>query len=612
MRLWTPRCALLTSLCLFLNCSCTVSTFEVTLLHTNDNHARIEETSGDSGKCSDGEPCFAGVARRFTKVKEIREKEKNVLFLDAGDQFQGTVWFNYYKGAEAAHFMNKLGYDAMAFGNHEFDNGVEGLIQPFLQTVNCSVVSANIKPDQTLAEKLSGYYQPYTVINVGSESVAVVGYTTTETPFLSMPGQHLKFEDEVEALQVQVDKLETLGYNKIIALGHSGFDIDQDIAKRVRGVDVVIGGHTNTFLYTGKPPSTEVPAVPYPFMVRSDDGRNVPVVQAYAFGKYLGYLKVTFDKAGNVVKAVGNPILMDSSIPQDPDVLADIEKWKKNLAHYSSQHVGQTLVYLNGTFEECRFRECNLGNLICDAMIYHNIRFSSELQWNHVGMCMLNSGSVRSGINEHHKNGTFFLQNYWVLNYKGHFALAAVVFFFYIMHQYLPFHLGSITMEEIFTVLPFGGTVDLVQIKGSTVKKAFEHSIHRYGGMSGEFLQVSGIHVQYDLSKPVNQRVASVSVLCTKCRVPKYEPLDPEKNYTVVMPSYMVGGGDGFTMIKEELLKHTTGDMDISVFSKYISDMKRVYPAVEGRITFRNSAVFTAHSLGLLLLSLYLSLNGKQ
>ncbi|XP_044021655.1 snake venom 5'-nucleotidase-like [Siniperca chuatsi] len=573
MSAWASRCALLTSLCLFLllNCSGTVATFEVTLLHTNDNHARIEETSEDAGKCTAGAPCFAGVARRFTKVSEIRKREKNVLLLDAGDQFQGTIWFNYYKGAEAAHFMNKLGYDVMAFGNHEFDNGVEGLIQPFLQKVNFSVVSANIQPDKTLAAKLSGYYQPYTVINVGSEKVAVVGYTTAETPFLSMPGQHLKFEDEVEALQLQVDKLETLGYNKIIALGHSGFDVDRDIAKRVRGVDVVIGGHTNTFLYTGNHPSTEVPAGPYPFMVRSNDGRNVPVVQAFAFGKYLGHLKVTFDEAGNVKKAVGNPILMDSSIRQDPDILADIEEWKKDLAQYSSQYVGQTLVYLNGTFEECRFRECNLGNLICDAMIYHNIKYSSELQWNHVGICMLNSGAIRTAINERYKN-------------------------------------GSITMEEILTVLPFGGTFDLVQIKGSTVKKAFEHSVHSYGNKSGEFLQVSGIHIEYDLSKPVNQRVVSVSMLCTACRVPKYEPLDLEKTYTVVMPSYMVGGGDNFTMIKEELLKHNTGDMDVSVFSKYISDMKRVYPAVEGRITFRNSAVFTAHSLGLLLLGLCLSL----
>ena len=73
---------------------------------------------------------------------------------------------------------------------------------------------------------------------------------------------------------------------------------------------------TQLSFLAGNPPSTEVPAGPYPFMVKSDDGRNVPVVQAYAFGKYLGYLKVTFDKAGNVIKAVGNPILMDSSIPQ--------------------------------------------------------------------------------------------------------------------------------------------------------------------------------------------------------------------------------------------------------------------------------------------------------
>lgn len=75
-------------------------------------------------------------------------------------------------------------------GNHEFDNGVEGLIQPFLQNVNCSVLSANIHHDQTLA-KLSGYYKPYTVIEVGSEKVAVVGYTTAETPFLSMPGKNI-------------------------------------------------------------------------------------------------------------------------------------------------------------------------------------------------------------------------------------------------------------------------------------------------------------------------------------------------------------------------------------------------------------------------------------
>lgn len=86
---------------------------ELTLLHTNDVHARIEETNTDSARCPPKGDCYAGVARRFTKINEIRSQEKNVLLLDAGDQFQGTMWFNYYKGAEAAHFLNRLGYNAM-------------------------------------------------------------------------------------------------------------------------------------------------------------------------------------------------------------------------------------------------------------------------------------------------------------------------------------------------------------------------------------------------------------------------------------------------------------------------------------------------------------------
>lgn len=91
----------------------TSAAWDLVLLHTNDVHARVEETSRNSGTCGKGSPCFAGVARRATMVKRIRSSERNVLLLDAGDQFQGTVWFNYYKGAEAVHFMNKLRYDAM-------------------------------------------------------------------------------------------------------------------------------------------------------------------------------------------------------------------------------------------------------------------------------------------------------------------------------------------------------------------------------------------------------------------------------------------------------------------------------------------------------------------
>lgn len=117
MRYVTTRRALLQLLPLIVCASwrLVAADWDLTLLHTNDVHARVDETNKDSGKCTNGN-CFAGVARRFTKIKEIRSKEKNVLLLDAGDQFQGTVWFNYYKGTEAAYFMNKLDYDVMVSG----------------------------------------------------------------------------------------------------------------------------------------------------------------------------------------------------------------------------------------------------------------------------------------------------------------------------------------------------------------------------------------------------------------------------------------------------------------------------------------------------------------
>ncbi|XP_035534500.1 snake venom 5'-nucleotidase-like [Morone saxatilis] len=526
---------------------------ETQTLNFGPEWLRALSGGGSSSGGGGGGGCFAGVARRATVINRIRSSQSNVLLLDAGDQFQGTVWFNYYKGAEAAHFMNKLRYDAMAFGNHEFDNGVEGLMKPFMEKIKCPVLSANIKPDETLAATFGSSFLPYKILTVGSERVGVVGYTSQETPALSKPGPHLRFEDEVTALQLQVDKLQTLGVNKIIALGHSGFTVDQEIARKVRGVDIVIGGHTNTFLFTGPPPSSEVPAGPYPLMVRSGDGRQVPVVQAYAFGKYLGHLKVTFDDAGNVVKSTGKPILLDSSVPQDPDFLADVEEWKKNLANYSAQVVGQTLVFLNGTTEECRFRECNLGNLICDAMVNNNVRLSDDVQWSHISAAIFNGGGVRTSVDETTRN-------------------------------------GSITMEDLISVLPFGGTFDLVQLKGSTLRKAFEHSVKRYGQSTGEFLQVSGFHVEFDLSKPPGHRVRSLSVLCTKCRVPHYEPVEDKTVYTVVLPSYMVVGGDGFSMIKNETLRHNSGDLDISVVSNYIAQRKKVYPSVEGRIKIYNSA----------------------
>ena len=107
------------------------------------------------------------------------------------------------------------------------------------------------------------------------------------------------------------------GVHIIIAVGHSGFKIDQKIAKEVEDIDLVVGGHTNTFLFTGKPPSTEKPVNKYPTIVKQNGGRTVPVVQAYYCTKYLGYLQLQFSDDGEVIHSAGDPILLNNSFKQD-------------------------------------------------------------------------------------------------------------------------------------------------------------------------------------------------------------------------------------------------------------------------------------------------------
>ncbi|KAG7270078.1 hypothetical protein CRUP_012079 [Coryphaenoides rupestris] len=474
--------------------------WEVLLLHTNDVHARVEEISGDAGRCAVGPaPCFGGAARRATAVAAARAQGLPVLLLDAGDQFQGSAWFNMYRGAEAARFMNLLRYDAMYLGylKVKFDragNVVEATGNPIL-------LDSSIPKDPVVADEVANWKRNLSIYSsqVVGKTLVYLNGTFEECRFRecnlgnlicdAMIDNNIKFADELQ-------------WNHVSACILNGGSVRSSINEQTSD---------------GTPPSTEVPAGPYPFTVRSDDGRQVPVVQAYAFGKYLGYLKVKFDRAGNVVEATGNPILLDSSIPKDPVVADEVANWKRNLSIYSSQVVGKTLVYLNGTFEECRFRECNLGNLICDAN-------------------------------------------------------------------------GDITVEDLLAVMPFGGTFDLVQLRGATLRQAFEHSVSRYGLSSGQFLQVSGIRVEYDLSQVPGQRVRSLRMLCTECRVPRYEEVEAESLYKVVLPSYLVTGGDGFSMIRDEKLKHDSGDMDISVLENYITERRKVHPAVEGRITFYKSA----------------------
>ena len=256
---------------------------------------------------------------------------------------------------------------SQSLGNHEFDNGVAGLV-PFLNEVSFPVVTANLdlslEPTLRATKRLTNS----TVLLVNGHKIGVAGYLTPDTKSLSNTGQ-VGFVDEVLALRREVAALRSEGCTVIIALGHSGFEADKRIAREVEHVDLVIGGHTNTFLYSGAQPDSELPEGPYPYPVEQADGRRVYVVQAYAFTKYLGNLSVQFDAQGEVRFVEGNPIVVDASVPMAEDVARELRRWTAPLANSSKLLVGETKVLLEGDEKVCRLQECNMGDLLTDAMI---------------------------------------------------------------------------------------------------------------------------------------------------------------------------------------------------------------------------------------------------
>ncbi|XP_013418346.1 5'-nucleotidase-like, partial [Lingula anatina] len=505
------------------------SGFNLTILHTNDVHARFEQFDGRGKRCSDNEAqagvCFGGIARQWTKIQEIRNSEGNVILLDAGDQFQGTLWYTLYKGNVTAYFMNLLRYDAMAFGNHEFDSGIDSLLY-FLRSVTFPVLSANI--DAQNVPEMQGTYQKSTVLNVNGEQIGIVGYAFRYTPLVSNPGA-LIFTEEVAAVQAEVNYLTSQGINKIIALGHSGFPVDRKIAEEVDGVDIVIGGRTNTFLYTGTPPSTEQPDGVYPTVLRRG-GSNVLIVTDFKFAKYLGYLQVTFDDAGELTSWNGNPILLDESVLQDSGILTEMQPWKQPVIELGQTKIGTTLVELNDVIS-CRRNECSLGNLIADAIVYKYLKSNDGTRWTNASIGMWNSGAMRE-----------------------------------------PIDIGDILVSNVLRTIPFENAVDIVRINGSTLWAVMEHSVSLQESNTGRFLQVSGLRVVYDLSKPVGSRVASIDVRCADCTVPEFQPLVQTKSYDVVTSTYILEGGDE--------------DLDADVVMSYITQYSPIIHGLEGRIRY--------------------------
>ncbi|XP_053983325.1 protein 5NUC-like [Hylaeus volcanicus] len=536
------------------------------IVHTNDMHSRFEQTSKLSSVCSQKEAeagkCYGGFARIATLIRQARQSSIPCIFLNAGDTYQGSVWYNVYKWKVVAKFLNLLAPNATSLGNHEFDDGVSGLI-PFVQNATFPIVTANLdlskEPELAATNLLNS-----TILTVSGRKIGVIGYLTPETKIISK-SEEVIFLDEVESIRREAKELKKQGVDILIALGHSGFETDKKIAREVEDIDLVIGGHTNTFLYNGQQPDVEVPEGLYPTEVVQKSGRTVHVVQAYAYTKYLGNLTVTFDSNGEVTKISGNPILVDSSIEQAEDILEELDQMRGAIDEVSHKVIGKTRVLLDGDSKVCRRKECNLGNLITDAMIEYNAgEYARKDSWTDAAIAFHNGGSIRASITRDNND--------------------------------------QITLRDILSVLPFQNIIMKVPMTGEVIYSVLEWSVHNLeinttSNLYGAFVQFSGLQVVYDLTRPKNSRVVSVQVQCASCIIPAYSELKKNETYNVLIPDFMQNGGDGYDMLKDlksQSLGFTTSDATV----EYLKKHSPVHPGVEWRINYINTeeSAENAHS----------------
>ena len=217
------------------------------LLHTNDTHSRIDPFPMDGGR-NEG---MGGAARRATLVKQVRQQNEHVLLLDSGDIFQGTPYFNFFKGEIEFKTMSAMQYDVATLGNHDFDNGVDGLVS-VLPHASFDFVSANYDISNPA---LSPHVQPHIIKQVGPLKVGIFGLGI-DFQSLVLPALHegVTYNDPIPVAKQQVDALRNAGCNLVICLSHLGYRYrsdrvsDTDVAQLVPGIDFIFGGHTHSFL----------------------------------------------------------------------------------------------------------------------------------------------------------------------------------------------------------------------------------------------------------------------------------------------------------------------------------------------------------------------------
>jgi 5'-nucleotidase len=456
------------------------------LLHLNDMHSRHEPMAASNAACRAGESCFGGSARIMTAIREAREAAaadgRVPLLLEAGDAFLGSLFFAHHRGMAEAAVQRAWGVSAFALGNHEFDLGPEALAR-YVAAVPFPVLAANL--DTRDEPALDGRVVPFMVL---PGRIAVIGLCTPDTPNISSPGARLRFTDPAEAALRAAAEARRRGAATVIIISHLGIGADRRLAAAVPGLDAIIGGHSHTLL-TG-------PA--HPTLLDGPD-RAVRMVQAGAFGRWLGRLDLDLAADGRIVSHGGAVRELGADVAEDAELRALVARLAEPLQALRRQVVGRLPEALPNL--ACGQAPCALGELVAEAM---RQAMRAEIGWQ-------NGGGLRAGLPE-----------------------------------------GAVTLEDVLTTLPFANMVARMTLSGVAILAALENGAARLPAASGRFPQTAGLRFALDMARPVGSRVVSAAV---READGSWRDLDPARAYSVATNNFLRRGGDGYAVFAEAALE---------------------------------------------------------
>lgn len=482
---------------------------ELTIVHINDTHARVRSSMDKEGNLTG-----VGFDRITTYKNQLLESNPNVLLLDAGDTIHGQPIATLSQGESIVRLLNLMGIDALVPGNHDFNYGFDRL-KELEEMMNFPLIAANV------ADKSGNLvFEPYIIKEMEGFKVGIFGLATPETAWKTNPANvsTIEFTDIVEGAKKSVAALEEAGVDVIIALAHLGLyegDYTSDIiANEVDGIDVIVDGHSHTTLEEG-------------LMIN-----NTLIVSRGEYDKAFGVVTLKIEN-GEVTEKTARLIKAADSIDIEPDssVLSLLTEIEEDVQEILNTVIGNSAVELDGSRENVRTGESNLGQLLTDSM-----KATSGAD-----IAITNGGGIRASIPA-----------------------------------------GEITKNHIVTAFPFGNYLVTKNIKGSDVVSALEVGSAGYPDQLGAFSHVSGLTYNLAPNMPAGSRVTDVMVGSS--------PIDMDREYLVVTNDFMAAGGDGYVMFKDQPVVNEFDSLD-EVLIDYIQSLGQVQGTMIPRITFNDAEV---------------------